>query len=37
VRQLNGKFRITSIANGTQVFVSLPVDQEQPVAHSVGR
>ncbi len=37
VRQLKGKFRINSIANGTQVFVSLPIDQEQHVAHSVGR
>ncbi len=37
VRQLNGKFRIASITNGTQVFVSLPIDQEQHVAHSVGR
>jgi signal transduction histidine kinase len=37
VRQLRGKFQITSIANGTQVFVSLPIDQEQHVAHSVGR
>ncbi len=37
VRQLKGKFRITSIANGTQIFVSLPIDQEQHVAHSVGR
>ena len=37
VRQLKGKFSINSIANGTQVFVSLPIDQEQHVAHSVGR
>ncbi len=37
VRQLNGTFRINSTANGTQVFVSLPIDQEQHVAHSVGR
>jgi signal transduction histidine kinase len=37
VRQLNGKFTITSVANGTQLYVSLPVEQEQPVAHSVGR
>jgi signal transduction histidine kinase len=37
VRQLKGKFEISSIATGTQVAVSLPIDQEQHVAHSVGR
>jgi signal transduction histidine kinase len=37
VRQLKGKFEITSIATGTRVAVSLPIDQEQHVAHSVGR
>ena len=37
VRQLKGKFTISSIASGTQVMVSLPIDQGQHVAHSVGR
>ncbi len=37
VRQLKGTFKISSIAGGTQVEVSVPIDQEQYVAHSVGR
>jgi signal transduction histidine kinase len=37
VRQLKGNFRINSVVNGTQVFVSLPIEQEQHVAHSAGR
>ncbi len=37
VRQLKGKFEISSIVTGTQVAVSLPMDQEQHVAHSAGR
>ncbi len=36
VRQLKGTFKISSIASGTRVVVSLPIDQEQHVAHSVG-
>ena len=37
VRQLKGTFKINSIANGTQVLVSLPVEQEQDAAHIVSR
>jgi signal transduction histidine kinase len=37
VRQLKGTFKINSIANGTQVLVSLPIDQEQHAAHIVSR
>jgi signal transduction histidine kinase len=37
VHQLKGKFKISSIAGGTLVEVSLPIDQEQHVAHTVGR
>jgi signal transduction histidine kinase len=37
VRQLKGKFTISAIASGTQVIVSLPINQEHRLAHSVGR
>ncbi len=37
VRQLKGTFKINSMANGTQVSVSLPIDQEQHAAHIVSR
>ena len=37
VRQLKGTFKINSIVNGTQVLVSLPVEQEQDAAHIVSR
>ncbi len=37
VRQLKGTFKINSIADGTHVLVSLPIDQERDAAHTVSR
>ena len=37
VRQLGGSFRIESSASGTNVSVSVPVNEELYAAHSVGR